>query len=144
MSDRRVVTLERIRKTPFGTFGYLSTGSFDCATLERPHDIADHPCIPAGEYDVDWTDVHPKHNPCYEVMNVPGRTAILIHAANWYQELLGCVAPGAKVEDVVDQTGAHLGSPGAAQLGVSASGPALKALLDDLHRQNFRLVIKEA
>lgn len=143
MDNRRVVTLTRTVRSQFGTFGKLETGSFECASLERPHDIVDHPCIPAGEYDVDWTDVHPHHNPCYEIMRVPGRTAILIHSANWYQELLGCVAPGARAEEVVDIEGKHLGKPGNKQYGVSASGPALKALLDDLHRQNFRLVIKE-
>lgn len=143
MNDRRLVTLTRTIKSKFGTFGNLDTGSFKCATLERPESIVDHPAIPVGEYDVDWTDVHPHHNPCYEVMNVPNRTAILIHAANWYQELLGCIAPGATVEGVIDIYGEHLGIPGAAQLGVSSSGPALKALLDDLRHQNFRLRILE-
>lgn len=147
MSDRRIVTLTRDLKNsgPLGTPGHIDTGSFQCASLERPPAgyVKDHPSIPAGEYDVDWTDVHPHHNPCYEIMHVPGRTAILIHSANWFQQLLGCVAPGAKWEEVVDLGGEHLGAPGAKQLGVSASGPALKALLDDLHRQNFRLIIKE-
>lgn len=142
MSERRIVTIERRVISNFGTFGHLSTGSFECATLERPYPamVADHPCIPPGEYDVDWTDVHPHHNPCYEIMRVPGRTAILIHAANVFEQLLGCIAPGAKAEemDIVYEGKAIK------HVGVSASGPALKALLDDLHRQNFRLIIKEA
>lgn len=138
--ERRRVTLKRIKSTGVGVFGVLDTGSFHCATLERPEGI-DHPCIPLGEYDVDWTETHPRHNPCYEVMRVPGRTAILIHAANWYQELLGCIAPGARIEEVVDQDGKHLGLAGKSQMGVSSSGPALRALCDDLHRLPFRLII---
>lgn len=139
MSDRRIVTLERRVKSQFGTFGHLDTGSFECATLERP-ETGDHPCIPLGEYDVNWTDVHPHHNPCYEVMRVPGRTAILIHSANVFEQLLGCIAPGAKAEEMDIVYDGHV----IKHVGVSASGPALKALLDDLHRQPFRLIIKEA
>lgn len=142
MSERRTVTLTRTRRLATGTFGDLDTGSFRCVTLERPAPglVADHTCIPAGEYDVDWTDIHPHHNPCYEVMGVPGRTAVLIHAANWFEQLLGCIAPGTAV-GVVE--GEYQDKP-ISHLGVSGSGPALKALLDDLHRQPFKLVIKEA
>lgn len=145
-TPRQVVTLTRREYTPVGTFGDIATDKWLYPTLERPRDIADHPCIPIGEYDVDWTDDgrHPQHNPCYEVMAVPGRTAILIHAANWFQELLGCIAPGTTKEVVVDLGGKHLGTPGASQLGVSGSGPALKCLLNNLGRKNFRLTIKEA
>lgn len=143
MDERKTVTLTRYPKAsgPLGTFGEIDTGRFKYPTLERPS-TGEHPCVPLGEYDVDWTDDgrHPKHNPCYEVMDVPGRTAILIHAANWYQQLLGCIAPGTKNEVV---EGVYEGQE-MKQLGVSGSGPALKALLDDLGRQNFKLLIKEA
>lgn len=139
MSERRRVTLERTVTSQFGVFGILDTGSFKCATLERPA-AGEHPCIPAGEYDVDWTDTHPHHNPCYEIMRVPGRTAILIHTANVFEQLLGCVAPGVKAEEMnVEWQGKRIAHPG-----VSGSGVALKALLDDLHREDFRLVIQEA
>jgi hypothetical protein len=143
MSDRQEITLTRYLKAsgPLGTFGEIDTGKFKYPTLERPA-TGDHPCIPAGSYDVDWTDDgrHPQHNPCYEVMNVPGRTAILIHAANWYQELLGCIAPGTKNEVV--EGNLPDGTP-IKQLGVSGSGPALKAFLNDMGRLNFRLNIVE-
>ncbi len=140
---RRLVTLTRdlSRSSHLGTFGELDTGSFKCKSLERPRAglIPEHPCIPAGEYDVDWTDVHPHHNPCYEIMNVPERTAILVHAANIYEQLLGCIAPGSQVEEMEveweGQTVKHVG--------VAASGPALKMLLDDLHHLPFRLRIVE-
>lgn len=138
----RIVTLIRDVKTrgPLGTFGYLWTGSYACVTLERPFS-GDHPCIPIGEYDVEWTSDgrHPEHNPCYEVMSVPGRTAILIHPANWYQELLGCIAPGTRIMDVA---GTYKGMA-INQKGVEESGKALGYLLDDLGRQSFKLIISE-
>jgi len=140
--DREVVTLTRnLELYPeFGTFGQIDTGRFSYPLLERPA-TGDHPCIPAGEYDVDWTDDgrHPKHNPCYEVMDVPGRTAILIHAANVYEELLGCLAPGTLVEEMsLTHEGVKIN-----HMGVSGSGPALKAFCEDMKHQNFRLIIKE-
>ena len=36
--------------------------------------------------------------PAYEVMNVPGRTLIKLHAANKASELLGCIAPGLSMD----------------------------------------------
>lgn len=142
MSDRRIVTLTRDVKTrgPLGTFGYLWTGSYACVTLERPFS-GDHPCIPQGEYDVNWTadGRHPIHNPCYEVMSVPNREAILFHSANWFQQLQGCIAPGVRVQTVEgDWDNQHL-----KQKGISGSKVALQSLLDDLDRQDFRLVIIE-
>lgn len=140
--ERRMVTLTRdvTNRGPYGTYGYLWTGSYACVTIERPFS-GDHPCIPPGDYDVDWTDDgrHPEHNPCYEVMNVPGRTAILIHLANWYQELLGCIAPGTRIQTVQGNWGGYALN----QKGVSGSKEALANLLDDLDRQSFRLVIVE-
>jgi hypothetical protein len=68
-------------------------------------------CIPEGEYLVQMQP-HPLHGSlgalvgmpgmCYEIMNVPGRTAILVHIANWAgqensgekTDLLGCVGLG--------------------------------------------------
>ncbi len=115
--------------------------------LERPRapaaqdyapDGKPHPCIPAGEYAVVWTEnVHPLHPFCYEVMNVPGRSAILIHSANWIRELLGCLAPGTKAEIVEgDYEGQHV-----KELGVSNSKAALGMLQDILCRKDFTLVI---
>jgi hypothetical protein len=117
--------------------------------LERPRapaaqdyspDGKPHPCIPAGEYAVVWTEnVHPLHPFCYEVMNVPGRSAILIHSANWIRELEGCLAPGTRAEIVEgDYKGKHV-----KELGVSNSKAALGMLQDILCRKDFTLVIKD-
>ena len=138
----RTVTLIRQPSTEFGVFGDLDTGSFKCKTLERPEGI-EHPCIPPSPpegYDVPWTvGVHPKHPECFEVI-VPGRTAILIHSANVYEQLLGCIAPGSVVQVVeLDYEGSHI-----CHRGVIESRATLAALIADLGKQPFKLVIKEA
>ena len=136
----RTVTICRSPSTEWGTFGHLSTGIFDCRTLERPG-VGEHPCIPCGVYDVVWTiGVHPNHPEVYEVRNVPGRTAILIHSANVYEQLLGCIAPGKDVEVMdLDYEGQHIN-----HLGVTSSKDTLAALIKDLGKEMFRLIIREA
>lgn len=148
--ERRILVLTRDLRRPdghLGTFGDLDTGKGKYKILERPKPgfIADHPCVPPTDrgYDLDWTvGLHPHHPECFE-LQVPGRTAILVHTANWYQELLGCLAPGLVVDEITDFEGKKLGSPGAKQIGVSGSKAALIALLADLNKQPCRLVIKE-
>ncbi|WP_432455086.1 DUF5675 family protein [Agarivorans sp. QJM3NY_29] len=36
----------------------------------------------------------PKYKNVYQLLNVPGRTNILIHAGNYHQDTLGCLMPG--------------------------------------------------
>lgn len=87
------VTLQRIIETRHGMFGQFTMG--DGATLytvERMR-TGDHPCIPAGVYEMKLDYYHHGDYPAYEII-VPSRSRILIHAANRATELLGCIAPG--------------------------------------------------
>lgn len=65
-----------------------------CA-IERPwkknaHEVS---CIPEGTYKL--APHHTEHWPdVIELLDVPGRTGILIHPANLASELRGCIAPG--------------------------------------------------
>jgi hypothetical protein len=66
-----------------------------CHTVELPwlNNQRRISCIPEGRYELRkrFTEKHKHH---LEVMNVPGRSAILIHPANdAKKELLGCIAP---------------------------------------------------
>lgn len=125
--------------TSLGTFGiYKSDSGFSCYILERPG-TGDHPCIPTGTYEVKKLK-HPLHGLCYEVLDVPGRTAILLHAANWYQELLGCLAPGRSVQVV---EGSWQGQQ-IKQMGVTSSRDAVLALMADMDGQPFRLIVSQA
>lgn len=76
---------------------------FECKTLELPYKDNNNKvsCIPEGEYRV--TKRRSKYSFKYEhllINDVPNRDYILIHGANYYTELLGCVAVGNKFKDI--------------------------------------------
>jgi len=86
--------IERIYKDK-GTQGkqYDSNGNFLFYTIERSR-TGDHPCIPEGVYVASRYN-SPKHGPnTWQLEDVPGRTHIQFHIANWPHELLGCIGPG--------------------------------------------------
>lgn len=60
-------------------------------------------CIPEGEYQA-IKHHSPKFKNCFWIQNVPGRSEILIHAANYTYQLLGCIAPG-KIHTDMDGDG---------------------------------------
>jgi Family of unknown function (DUF5675) len=65
-----------------------------------------HPCIPAGTYRVVLTKSPHLGYICPELLDVPGRSNIRIHKANFPADLLGCIAVGEDQQsDFVDQSG---------------------------------------
>lgn len=79
----------------FGTPGILrdAAGNPLCFTIERAR-TGKYPCVAEGTYLARRYD-SPKHGPgTWQLENVPGRTNIQFHIANWPHELLGCIAPG--------------------------------------------------
>lgn len=50
-------------------------------------------CIPCGQYLVK-RHVSPKFGECFQVVDVPGRDAILIHAGNTHKDTHGCILLG--------------------------------------------------
>lgn len=88
----------KLHRTYFkdATLGYLFVDTNPIFyTIERPwlgnqNNIS---CIPEGEYSLQPYS-SPKFPEVWEVLNVPRRSAILIHAANFAEELHGCIAPG--------------------------------------------------
>ncbi len=132
----------------FGTFSrWRSDSGFECYIVERPplaqvgKAIKDHPRIlDDGGVAMASVKDHPEHGKCYE-LEVKGRTAILIHAANWFQDLLGCLGPGASIDDVVDAGGKRLGKAGAKQRGVTSSHDTLKRLMADLAGEAVQITV---
>lgn len=137
MAAPRQVLLERQDYGPDGTFGVVQTGTYECYSLERPTD-GDHPCIPEGIYKVVWKAKadHPIHGPCYEVTGVPGRTAILIHPANWADQLRGCIALGRAIMDITRPDGKKTSKA------VSSSLDAVAGFEADLEEANFILTVR--
>lgn len=80
-----------------GTFGLFSNGGggFNCFSVEQPwnNNLHDQSCIPEGMYLAKLLD-HPIHGMTYELQDVPGRSAILIHAGNTAGDVRGCIALG--------------------------------------------------
>ena len=87
--------LERFAYLDDGVCGRLLFGGQEVYTVERPWlcNKVGESCIPEGDYalrpysSARFTNV-------WEVCDVPGRTYILIHAANLPTEVEGCIAPG--------------------------------------------------
>jgi hypothetical protein len=109
----KVVLLNRISEDARQSLGTLSVMKSDrqlfvCKTLELPwnNNQSNVSCIPAGSYPCKYTrsnrmsaekgrDVF-----TYEVLNVPERAGIRIHAANYFSQLLGCIALGDANNDI--------------------------------------------
>ena len=92
------------------TLGILSIDGFQCFSLE----LADHQnepyisCIPEGVYKYKYRD-SPNHGHCLELQNVPNRTYIQIHVANFTKQIQGCIAVGNSIkfldgDDIPDVT----------------------------------------
>lgn len=94
-------------KQTIGRF-LLSDGNsiiFEAHSLELPflRNICFRSSIPPGTYDVVLMQ-SPKFGMTFHVLNVPGRSHILIHAGNHYTQIRGCVLLGSAL--------AHLNSDG--------------------------------
>lgn len=124
----------------FGRFGKLETewdGGFECYALQRPP-VGEHPSIGCGQWRCSIKD-HPVHGKCYEVLDVNGRTAILFHSANWYQQLLGCIALGRSVQVVEG----FWEDSKIKQLGITSSKDAVSAFHEHMSGSDFILTIAE-
>ena len=99
------LTIQRGPSTDAGTFSKarLDIGVvFDWAELPDRGNAPGLSCIPVGVYDWDLVDSPHFGFKVWRARDVPGRSFIEIHPANWagdttkglYSDLLGCMAPG--------------------------------------------------
>lgn len=103
----RLLEIKRMSYGPEWTIGLIQTPKLQLFSMERPwlNNAPSISCIPEGAYSLEahssakypqvWALVGDQvaHYPKTGVE----RAAILIHAANWVQELEGCVAPGFQI-----------------------------------------------
>lgn len=104
--DDMVVLLRRSPSTDQGTFGVLAFGPHVMHSVELPwrDNARQRSCIPPGSYQCAIVQ-SPKFGRVYGVANVPGRSHVLIHAANlagdvdlgWVTQLHGCIAPAERI-----------------------------------------------
>ena len=95
------ITIERYDVGPLQTLGRLRCGALTGYTLELPwrENQKQVSCIPAGQYQIAlYNSV--KFGPCFQVLDVPGRDAILIHAGNYNRDTHGCILPGCGLADL--------------------------------------------
>lgn len=134
----RKATLTRFETGPDGTFGDLVTDSgFHCYIVEKPwaQNKPNESCILPGpgdeaSYLFEMAPSERFKADLYHGRNIPGRTGILIHGANWARQLLGCLAPGRAIGDVLGLKG------------VMSSKDALWGLEQDLDLGPFTLTIR--
>lgn len=87
--------LERFAYLSDCVMGRLLFAGQSVYTIERPW-LLNKPfesCIPEGDYSLNPYS-STRYPNVWQVANVPGRTHILIHAANYAHQLAGCIAPG--------------------------------------------------
>ena len=97
------VHIKRIKKhSTKGTVGILFINSKEiCYTLELPdkNNKINVSCIPGNlSYDCSIVD-SPTFGNVYEVCNVPDRTHILFHIANFLDDIKGCIALGDRYDE---------------------------------------------
>lgn len=89
-----MLTIDRWYR-PDCTLSIIEAGGFHCFGLELPwrDNREDISCIPPGHYK-GRKIVAPSNGSCIEIMDVPGRTHIQVHAANYTRQIRGCAAVG--------------------------------------------------
>lgn len=133
-----ILELVRVRSNETGVLGELILPNGEMIFSLEPPDNDNKPsiaCIPLGSYHCK-RDKTGKHQ-YYAVQDVPDRSAIEIHIANYYinpktkkQELHGCIALGMQC---------NVANPFA----VWNSRTACNLLLDVMEEQDFSLIIRE-
>lgn len=141
----REAVLIRIESTDEGTFGVLAFGRESCRSLELPwrDNRRQVSCIPTGRYRCEMRS-SPKFGRVYCLLNVPGRSNILIHSANlagdvrlrWDAQLQGCIAP-------FDKPGRLRNKAGEWQRAGLVSRPAVTRLNAWGGGQPFDLLVKD-
>lgn len=138
-------TLIRKPSTDEGTPGkFILSDGWTCASLELPdrENKNRFSRIPNGIYTCHRI-LSPKHGWCYQVMNVPNRSMIEIHSANfagdvlkgYVSQLLGCIALGTAI--------GYLDAGGGEQLAVVHSRDAIAEFERRMAGEDFELTIKE-
>lgn len=136
--------LRRTASSDQGTVGVLTFGNEVTHTLELPwrNNMQRVSCIPPGVYTCAIVN-SPRFGRVYGVQAVPGRSAVLIHPANfagdaakgYTTELHGCIAPCLRI-------GAMRNAAGRMQVAGLVSRPAVLRLMDWAAGQPFTLTIE--
>jgi len=93
VKDGETLTLVRRETGEAGTPGYIPELSISTLELPWRNNKRLRSCIPARTYRVERRK-HWRFGETFLVLNVPNRSGIYLHRANWLSQLLGCIALG--------------------------------------------------
>lgn len=101
MNTLFLLRMDKTSKQILGTLILDENFTF-CRTLELPwiYNKPNISCIPEGSYLCKYTYSPRFLKRTYEVLNVPNRSGIRIHSANFSRDLKGCIALGDDVSDI--------------------------------------------
>lgn len=89
------IVLQRFCYHPNATLGVIKLHDKTFYSVERPwlDNQVSVSCIPTGEYELGWRE-SPRFGQTWHLQDVPGRTYILIHVANFSKDVEGCIGLG--------------------------------------------------
>jgi len=103
MTELRIIRTKDDGEQTRGHLVVMRNGiaQYACLTLELPWKCNERrvSCIPTGTY-IARKHRSPKFGQSVHILDVPGRSEILIHPANYAHQLLGCIAPGLHSIDI--------------------------------------------
>ena len=96
------VTVRRLNDNGTQTIGILEYKGFKCYTLELAwkDNKSNVSCIPKGVYKCKFTHSPKFKKKTYELLSVPKRSAIRIHAGNYHTQIQGCLLLGDSLKDI--------------------------------------------
>jgi hypothetical protein len=104
---KKVVSIVRVKGNKDATYGLLKVVEndkilFQCKTIERGwlDNQSRISCIPPGKYNVVKTYSPRFKVNLYLVENVPNRSGIRLHSANFASQLNGCISLGSDWRDI--------------------------------------------
>ena len=132
------IDLLRITADPvWGMFGIVRQGNIPfCCSLELPWNANQETvsCIPTGSYTCERF-THKDLGIAYRVLDVPGRSGVLIHIGNLVKEIKGCILLGNSFDQVKTRGG--LEGPGVA----SSRGAIFELMAATMNSPRFQLNI---
>ena len=89
------IQLNRFCYHPEGTLGVLEVAGEKFYSIERPwlDNAPNVSCVPTGAYEMTWRE-SPRFGWTWMLEEVPDRTYILIHVANFPNDVQGCIGLG--------------------------------------------------
>lgn len=129
-------TLTRQAYFPWGTFGILTVGGRQWAIVEQPwrNNEPFRSCVPEGSFEC-VSHKSPRFGQCFALVGDGvginqgdgHRWGILIHSANWPDQLQGCLAPGKSLQPIPAG-----GREWPQSLGVTQSRQAMQEMISEL------------